>query len=256
MQYSEDSKNDSTDLTILASSLPQNTANRLTTISAKAVELLRFVHNYSETSSCLASKDMYWILNTALDVDFLLEDWAKKTPQNWAWETASGFKCPLDYPCDFFVYGRRVDFYSDLHMASIWNSYRSTRIKILSAVLKCISKIEQPINSSLFHQAMAATRTIQEIADDICASVPYQFGTKVCGGTTDNACVEYPYYANKRLSSEQRRQAAALAGWFLLNPLKSCLEGTSLRQGQKEWVRAQLMRVSNCYRVKPPTGCQ
>lgn len=254
IQYSEDFENESSNLSELASSLPQNTANRLTTISAKAVDLLGLDKRFSRQPSHFASEEIHCILSLALDVNYQFGEWAQSVPETWAWESAAGLNCPPDKPRDVFVYGKRIDFYADVNMASIWNSYRSTRILILSVVLDCISQIGPQIDGDLSRHAIDAMRTMQQLVDDICASVPYHFGTKLCAGTVDKAGVEYPYTNTRTFSAIQRRAAAALAGWLLMEPLKTCLGVSSVRQGQQEWVRSQLMRICQCYNVKPPAA--
>ena len=257
IQSSDCSENKSSDLTSLASNLPHNTANRLTAISAKAVYALELARKFSRRPwRFVSEKEIHELLRLALEVNSQLGEWAESAPESWTWQPAAGLNCPTEKPREYFVYGKRIDFYVDLNMAGIWNSYRSTRILILSTVLDCISQVKEPIDENLLHHTAVAVRTIQELIDDICASVPYHMGTKICAGTIDKACVEYPFTTDAKFLPEQRRKAAALAGWLLLEPLKAGLSVTSLRRGQKEWIKNQLVRVGRCYKVDLLAACQ
>ena len=91
---------------------------------------------------------------------------------------------------------------------------------------------------------------MQKLADDVCGSVPFFLGTKMCAGTDDKPCVEYPYTTFKA-SKGHRRSAAGAGGYNLVEPfyepLRGVLSAPSLRAGQKEWILDQIARISHLY---------
>lgn len=234
--------------------LPQNTANRLAVISAKAAELRRLAKIVLHSQSTLASTDeIHRILNIALEINSQFKIWAQSVPENWAWYPASGFDCPPERPRELFVYQDRIDFYSESNMAKVWNSYRSRRMMILFTILDCVYKLGPSYNDILACYAEDSLQVMQELVDDICASVPYLFGTKTYGGPGDRACFEYPYYGTTKLSAEHRRAAAALGPWSLSEPFKTSLSAVGLRKGQKKWIVRQIMRIGASYHLKGPS---
>lgn len=241
------------DLTDLVSKLPQNTANRLTVISARAAEIRAISKKVLGSRTMPASADeIYRVLNIALEIDSQFHQWAHSVPEDWAWYPASGFDSPPDKPRELFVYGDRIDFYTELNMAKVWNSYRSRRMIVLFTILDCIRQLGPSYDDNLFHHARDSLKLIQELVDDFCASIPYVFGTKTFGGPGDRECFTFPYYGTRKLSAEHRRAAAALGAISLIEPLKTCLSAVGLRKGQKEWIAGQLMRVSYSYNLRQP----
>lgn len=94
---------------------------------------------------------------------------------------------------------------------------------------------------------------MQKLADDVCGSVPFCLGSKMCAGTDDKPSVEYPYTTFKA-SKAHRRSAAGVGGYNLVEPfhepLKSVLGVPSLRAGQKEWILGQLARIGRLYSME------
>ena len=95
----------------------------------------------------------------------------------------------------------------------------------------------------------------QEMADDICASVPFSLGTKVQGGPGDRDGVEYPYVGTQRVSEQHRRAASALGGWHLLEPMRTCVRtrADSVRDGQVDWIKGQMQRIGKIYALQSST---
>lgn len=187
------------------------------------------------------------ILASVNDIQNKLERWAESLPEDWRYDAATGFDCPTDTPRETFIYGDRVEVYQDQNLCSGWNDYRHDRITILSIKLECIAHMD-PASSQPFQQESSTIlHTIQTLVDDICATVPYHMGTKTSGGPFDLPQYEYPYIGTVKASALQRRAAAALGGWYLIEPLRFALGAPGLRPGQREWMMAQIMRLARIY---------
>lgn len=240
-------------LTDLASKVPQNAAGQLISISAKAADLRGIARIFFETPQSPASEhEINRILYLALDIDSQLKQWAETVPDAWLWDSATGFDLPLGMPRDIFIYNDRVDYYCDLNVLDIWNSYRAKRVMILSIITDCILKIGPPYNAFLANQASYAFRTTQELIDDLCASVPYSLGTKMFGGARDRESVEYPYIGMEKFKIAQRRQVGAVGGWYLLENIKGCLSVVGVWPAQRKWLMRVMVRIGKIYCIRSP----
>lgn len=240
-------------LTDLASKVPQNVEGQLISISAKVADLRGIARIVLETLQGTASEhEINRILYLALDIDSQLKQWAETVPDAWLWDSATGFDLPLGMPRDTFIYNDRVDYYCDLNVLDIWNSYRSKRVMILSIIIDCILKIGPPYDEFLANQASYAFGTTQELIDDLCASVPYSLGTKIFGGARDQESVEYPYMGTEKFKIAQRRQVGAVGGWYLLAHIKGCLSAVGVRPAQKKWLMRIMVRIGNIYGIRSP----
>lgn len=242
-------------LTALFKALPQNAAARLTSATINIADLRCCAKNaLSAPRSPDADREVTELLEYAISIDLLVAAWQQSVPDDWAWTPADGFDVPSGHHRDAFVYGDRIDTYLDLWVLSIWNQYRCARIKIQSIVLDCIAYLGPSHDEQWYWRSIYANMIVQQMADDICASVPCALGTKAFGGPGAHEGVEYPYVVGgPKARYEHRRAAAALGGWHLLDPLKSCLRTGSgvLREGQREWVQGQMERIGRMYAL----GC-
>ncbi|KAL2052527.1 hypothetical protein ABVK25_007087 [Lepraria finkii] len=236
--------------------LSQNAAARLTSATINIADL-----RSSAKSALLLSKnteseqEVNDLLEYAISVDLLVAAWPESLPEDWKAELADGFDYPLDdVPKLAFVYDDKMDIYLDLWVQSIWNQYRSARIKIQTIILDCISWLDTPYEHQWYWRAIYAKTIIQEMADDICGSVPFALGTKMSGGPGDRDGVEFPYVGGQKASEEHRRAASALGGWHLLGPMRSSLRTTCLRDGQKDWIIGQMQRISRIYALQSQKG--
>ncbi len=229
--------------------LPQNAVSRLSSMSAKFADLQVVAGAVLEAPPKTATEHcIMQVLKSAVEIDAVLAQWPESIPAGWDWLPAFGFDCPSETPRAFFVYQDRADIYYDLWVAGIWNKYRSTRTMIQSIVLDCISRVTL-VDSKLMQQSWNAIRISQQMVDDLCGSIPYHMGTKIDGGPGNDAGIKYPFHVAGATSKEQHRASATLGGWHLIEPLRIALKVTCLRDGQKEWITQQLIRIGNIYSV-------
>lgn len=247
------SKKQAAGLTDLASKVPQNVASQLIPISAKAADLRGIARMvFGNQQSPASEHEINRILYLALDIDSQLKHWAETVPDAWLWVSATGFDLPSDIPHDTFIYNDRVDYYCDLNVLDIWNSYRAKRVMILSIIIECILKLGPPYDEFLAHQVKYVFRTTQELVDDLCATVPYSIGTKMFGGARDQESVEYPYISMRKFTIAQRRQVAALGGWYLLENIKGCLSAVGVCPAQRKWLMRVMVRIGKIYNIRSP----
>ncbi|KAK4692838.1 hypothetical protein P7C71_g4449, partial [Lecanoromycetidae sp. Uapishka_2] len=237
-------------------SLDQNAAARLTSATINIADL----RSCAKSALLLprnenSEREVNDLLEYAISVDLLVAAWAESLPEEWKPTPAEGFDYPIgEVPKLALVYDDRKDVYIDLWVQSIWNQYRSARIKIQTIILDCIAWLDMPYEHQWYWRAVYARMITQEMADDICASVPFALGTKTLGGPGDRDGIEYPYTGNQKASEEHRRAASALGGWHLLEPMRTSLNGIGLRDGQKEWLMEQMSRIRRIYALQSSKG--
>jgi len=242
-------------LSSIFKSVPQNAAARLTSATVNIADL----RSCSQSALLLprspeSEQEVNDLLEYAISVDLLVAAWPPTLPEDWKSSSADGFDYPLGSSKVLFVYNDRKDNYIDLWVQSIWNQYRSARIKIQTIILDCIAWLDTPYEHQWYWRAVYAKMITQEMTDDICASVPFALGTKILGGPGDRDGIEYPYSGAQKASEEHRRAAAALGGWHLLEPMRTCLRTTCLRDGQKEWIMDQMQRINRIYALQSAKG--
>ena len=242
-------------LTTMFKSCPQNAAARLTSATINIADL----RASSKSALVLphttqSEQEVNDLLEYAISVDLLVAAWPPTLPEDWKPVPASGFDYPYGTSKSAFIYNDKKDIYADLWVQGIWNQYRSARIKIQTVILDCIAWLDSPYEHQWYWRAVYAKMITQEMADDICASLPFALGTKTFGGPGDREGIEYPFAGSQKASQEHRRAAAALGGWHLLEPLRTSLGATCLREGQHDWITGQMQRIRRIYALHGAKG--
>ena len=240
-------------------SIPHNAATLLDQMSTEIPNLLVAGSQYiqgnqtprkSQTlprSSNLARAD---IITKALAIDAELSQWPASTPLSWTPVRLSTKAIPKPIIAMGGLYADHCDVYPDIVVCSTWNSYRSSRLKVLSL----IAQLSPPTfpTSPTSHLQSTAVEKIQALADDICASVPYCLGDKTGPIPLYSTEISFPVAEGKVVSADQHRTANASGGWFLFSPMKEVMGvGRWLRPGQMAWVGGGLMRLARGYDVEP-----
>lgn len=207
------------------------------------------LRNFKEMPS---QEQLLGILDYATSVDVQVSTWPDSVPADWAWKPSHTFDNYPSHERKLYVYNRRVDIYHDIWVASIWNSYRGTVLMIQYLILQTLTFLNQKPGTPLGHRVINAIVRVQEMSDDICASVPFNLGTKTFGGPGDRKEVRYPDDGINKPSNDYRTSAAGLGGWFLIEPLKTTAKAICLREGQQEWILRQIERIQRIYTIKKP----
>lgn len=228
--------------------LAHNTASRLTPISAHVANLRKLAAGVSRRSPP-PPDSINLVLRLAHEIDAKLQAWAHSVSPTWLFHPATEMQCPTHLPREYFLYQDRMDMYEDVNIANVWNNYRANRIVVASITLACLSHQGIPPTHDV---AQPARQVMQEMVDDICASVPFHLGTKMIGGPRDHDEVQYPYRGLSRLTPAHRQACAAYGGWYVLDALNACLGADGLREGQMQWIIRQMKRIGILYSFKTP----
>lgn len=234
----------------------ETAASRLTSLSARLSDLTAYAYPILKNRAQFPSQEQLMsILAYAGDVEAQLSTWPDTVPDDWHWRPSHTFDSFPSQESKLYVYNRRVDIYHDIWVASIWNSYRGTMLMIQYLTLQSLGMLNPPPLSAFAYRIVSAINKVQELVDDICGSVPFNLGTKTFGGPSDRSEVRYPDDGIHKVSSDYRKSAAGLGGWFIIDPLKIAAKAISLREGQQDWMLKQIERIQRIYTIKKPIEC-
>ena len=189
-----------------------------------------------------ASQGSYLLLD-AEALERRLMSWAKTLPSYWSPAKVSIDQVPASIVSAGF-YGESCDIYQDIMICATWNDWRTARLKVLAIIASHKTGPERT----------TVTTTIQEIADDICASIPFSLGSRTTPAPLhDTQNISYPTLPGTTETPEEHyRTAAAYGGWYLFPPMKQVMAvGAYLREGQMLWMALQLRRLAGVYNICP-----
>ena len=191
------------------------------------------------------------ILKKATELDQRLLAWTSTVPDDWLPTQVSG---PQGIPQSVRKAGLYQDYcniYKSILIAYTFNSHSCSRIKLQLTILSCIKHLNfTSDNSEMISET--ASEIIQDLADTICASVPYHLGDRMTIGRIDDKTIKYPPVPGLPVPDGHQAAAAAQGGWYLATRMSELLSpGLPLRAGQQQWIEGQMQRVRQIYAIWP-----
>jgi hypothetical protein len=242
-------------MTTLANELPFNSERSVTdTLTRLAIQvpklrvladrLLCEERGESTTQATLHLIERCQYLNTALVT------WRETIPEIWKYTSRPYDELSPDYfDCETSeVYPGNIDVYSDVWTAKTWNSYRTTRIFVQAIILRCIAwlaggNMSNPCVVPQMAVAFQARNVVQEMVDEICASVPFHEGHSLTASEKKTLSFEdkpYPIVPN----DQEDQTTESLGGFFLLWPLFLARSTRIISKGQKRWMTVRILNVA------------
>ncbi|KAJ9648742.1 hypothetical protein H2199_000655 [Coniosporium tulheliwenetii] len=209
----------------------ENAANRLTVLSLQLPEIrARSKALQNRHRNPAAMLEALALLNDALRVDADLEQWARTLPDAWGYKTVSWKHDMPDDLANAPQYPGPKHVYEDTFIANIMNDYRVSRIFCQSVVLSCTTWLSPPGEDlSTESQCLVARHIIQQMVDDICASVPFH--------------MDYSLQSKARSMGQDEAAAEALGGYFLVWPVFVALNTECVPRQQREWLQGRLSHI-------------
>ena len=241
----------------------QNPANKLTQYTL-LVPALR-----SRATSLLQQSRTQWniyavsmLLHEVRSVDIILSTWPASIPDSWQY-TAISRACwstpqiPTEY--SYEIYPGTQDSYYDIWLASVWNTYRISRLFLNAITVRCITWLSQAfITSKPTHppnedpEYINATVTIQNMADDICSSVPFFLGYDIRSLPPElelEILDPIPSYAALSGTCSSPSSPSAIHAYFLLWPLFVCRSALTIPLSQRNFLRARMLAVAERFGI-------
>ena len=156
------------------------------------------------------------------------------------------------------IYPGPVHAYSDLMIAVNWNSYRSSRVFCQTIILNCIERLVPPWERTITVDYRTTTRILQNLADEICASVPYHLGYPQAVYDYQNLMSSYRNQDNySRDDSDRPRytadprahtnNATAIGGYLLVWHLYVASSVVTIPDSQRRWITNRLIHIGERY---------
>lgn len=228
--------------------MPSNPATLLDAISVEAANVLAAAaeHKASCAPYILHDEAMSEILFHAEEVESRFAAWQTQIPQEW-WPTPLSRDLVAQDIIDAGLLGDYCDMYPDISVCAMWNSFRTTRLRILSLIA----------DYDWTDLKREKVLQIQVIADDILASVPFTLGSKSEPAGIYDTDFVYPSLPGQSVSMSHYQTAAAFGGVAVFVPLRVIFSFTRyLRGDQLQFAMEQLGRLGILYDVRKPTKGQ
>ncbi|KAL8663596.1 MAG: hypothetical protein Q9202_003784 [Teloschistes flavicans] len=185
------------------------------------------------------------ILTKCNQLDQRLIAWSSTIPSEWVptciWDPES---IPTSVR-EAGLYQRYCTVHRNIFIANMLNGHCCSRIRVYLTMLACLGQLQNP---ALERDRSTARNNIQDLADTICASVPYHLGDRISPQRLDDKTMQYPRVGDNPIPDEHYDTAACFGGMFLGKRLAELLQpGLSLRNGQREWILGQMGRIKRIY---------
>ena len=183
------------------------------------------------------------VMRMAVQFDRECQHWRDSLPEDWSLVQVLNLRDVPQGVREAGFYRDSCLIYKNIFVANAFNRYCCLRIGCQQTILDCLEHHKD----STCELSKAAQETIQEVADMICASVPFLLGDRKTVNRMDAEHV-YPHSAERPPFPEHAKWAAAYGGWFL-TPCISYLLSTNLklRSGQRHWIAGQMSRLMRIY---------
>ncbi|PWY74515.1 hypothetical protein BO94DRAFT_524377 [Aspergillus sclerotioniger CBS 115572] len=121
-------------------------------------------------------KNLRHLIDEAILLDADMELWRTSLSPFWYYTMVEIPHTPSKNQPHFPHRGDKYHLYHNVNLASIWNNYRQTRI-VVNEMLRFMSlRMWRLQRAPEYQQTMSqCMETIQQMVDDICASIPYHF---------------------------------------------------------------------------------
>ncbi|MCJ1298727.1 hypothetical protein MMC08_001517 [Hypocenomyce scalaris] len=189
------------------------------------------------------------IVAKATELDQRLVAWTATIPDDWIPTCIWDPDCIPQSVRDAGLYQAHCTVHKSIFIADVLNGHCSSRIKVQLVILACLEHLDNPFFDAT---RVNAGNNVQDLADMICASVPYHLGDRVKVLRIDDKTVQYPRIGSNATPTEHYDTAAAYTGFFLTRRLSELLPpGLPLRAGQRQWILGQMQRIQSVYLTSP-----
>ena len=243
--------------------LPANTANKLTQLEEEVAVLKADAkQSFNLCPDTVPTEELISFVERAVTLDQKLDFWVKSLPSEWRAMSASDTS--PEALQKYHAFESLMDVYSDLWVLSLRNACRLLRLDLQKIFIQFMTW-NPTIRSS--HMTCGPRPYVEEsrrLVDEICAGVPFSLGNRVVYdhptggvGLDGQLEIEYPWVQGSPVSTDHRRAAYAVGGWFYMGPLSKCLEleipGCPeieiVKPAQKAWITSQLRRIRQYYHI-------
>ncbi|KAL2072461.1 hypothetical protein VTL71DRAFT_11804 [Oculimacula yallundae] len=166
-------------------------------------------------------------------------DWEAALPDEWRPRTVLWVdQIPGGDITKAEVFPGKVDMYSDITIANLWNLVRVARLFISGAVVRCAAWICSPVDFRTTPEYAQAGRLCADLITDVIAATPYHLGMRV----SNNGILRSGDF-NSPLG-DASGGSKAIGGMFMMWPLFSISNMDYISDSQRVWAKSRLLYVS------------
>lgn len=232
----------------MAQDVPKTAGFRLDDLNVEIANLQALASRLT-SDTAVPDLSVLSMLKKATEVDQRLLAWTSTVPADWLPIRVSGPECIPPSVRDAGLFQDYCNIYKSIFIAYTFNTHCCSRIKLQLTILACLEHLS---SGHLDTASVTAVEIIQDLADIICASIPYHLGDRMTIRRIDDKTVQYPHIAGLSVSDDHHAAAAAYGGWFLATQLSELLSPTvPLRVEQRQWMAQQIKRVVRVYAIQP-----
>ncbi|KAJ5710963.1 hypothetical protein N7488_005119 [Penicillium malachiteum] len=217
-------------------------------LSSVAAEVVNLRQSWEELQSEISDEtQISSILDKATQIDAKLLSWTYCVPEDWNPIPATTIPESVR---NAGLYHNLCDCYTDMWIASTWNTYRECRILLQCIMLRCLHQLPSEKIDATREATMQST--IQKLADDICASVPYFLGNQTESVRMRSDLVDYPFSETRPVTSTHKQAAPLMGAWQVVSRLRNLQRsGLGLPPEQINWLEEQVNRLFGIYFSRP-----
>ena len=183
----------------------------------------------------------------AIQLDRRCQEWRDNLPEDWSLVQVSSSEDIPQSVRDAGFYSDSCLIYRNVFVANAFNRYCCLRIECYQTIVDSL----KPHDLSSSKLWKTAQETTQEMADMVCASVPFLLGDRTNMDRMDAEHL-YPHSTAWPPSPDHTKLAATYGGWFLSPCIGYLLSiRMTLRPGQREWIESQMGRLMKVYIMQP-----
>jgi hypothetical protein len=240
----------------LESELPihgiRSVTNTLTHLTLRVPKIRMLAENlFCERRSESTTRATLQLIECCQHLDTALLTWRETVPEDWKYTSGpSGTSIPDNFdPETSEAYHGNVDVYPDVWRAKAWNSYRATRIFVQAIILRSVAWLAggDIQNLRVISQMAAvfhAKQIVQEMVDEICASVPFHLGHLTASSKENTLTFRDKSYTIAK-NSQEDRTTENLGVYFVLWPLYLARSTRIIPNDQKKWIDVRILNVAS-----------
>lgn len=157
------------------------------------------------------------IAEMLLPIDEKLETWRSELPSSWKYKSYTAIDSTAS---SGDTYQSHYDVYEDLWVASVWNSYRTSRLLLYEHIMSTTLKYGSAEDNDILQ---IAAKVLKAMVDEICHSVPFHLGIQ------------------RHRNNSSFQDSDAIPGCYLLIwPLFASGMRRTTPWPQKEWIAEKL----------------
>jgi len=182
-------------------------------------------------------------MRRVLDLEQGFLDWMVQLPEVWKVKTVAWVEhVPSEDLLNSEVYPGKIDVFSDIWIASVWNLVRVARLFISGAMVRCAAWINAPVDYRTTPEYASAARLGVDMVNDIIAAVPYHLGWT----SNKEFTKEFGLAAGEGFACGGSQEAPrSLGAYVCVWPLFSTYCSDFTTDAQRHWAKGRLNYITD-----------